>query len=168
MRVLFVCLGNICRSPTAEGIVRARLRAAGLESVVELDSCGTGPWHVGEAPDARAQQAAAQRGIDLSALRGRQLQDADFMRFDYLLAMDHSNLSVLESRRPAASEAHVGLLMDFAGEPGEQVPDPYYEGGFDRVYDMIERAADGLVVELQDQLQDRLQHQSPQRPETHR
>ncbi|ALM52164.1 low molecular weight protein-tyrosine-phosphatase [Halomonas huangheensis] len=155
MRVLFVCLGNICRSPTAEGIVRARLLAAGLDGLVEVDSCGTGAWHIGEAPDTRAQQAAAQRGIDLSALRGRQLQDDDFLRFDYLLAMDHHNLAVLESRRPVGGEAHVGLLMAFAEDAGAEVPDPYYEGGFDRVYAMIERAADGLVAELRQQLEAR-------------
>lgn len=148
MRVLFVCLGNICRSPTAEGLVRERLGAAGLGGIVEVDSCGTGAWHIGEAPDARAQQAAVQRGIDLSALRGRQLQDEDFLRFDYLLAMDHSNLAVLESRRPVDSDAHIGLLMAFSGDVEAEVPDPYYEGGFDRVYAMIEQAADGLVAEL--------------------
>lgn len=163
MRVLFVCLGNICRSPTAEGIVRARLHAIGLESVVGLDSCGTGAWHAGAAPDARAQKAASQRGIDLSALRSRQLRDDDFLRFDYLLAMDRSNLAVLDSHRPRACEAHVGLLMDFAGMPDVEVPDPYYEGGFDRVYEMIEGAADGLVAELQDRL-----HRSQRVPEKRR
>ena len=152
MRVLFVCLGNICRSPTAEGVVRQRLEEHGLADRVVLDSCGTGPWHVGEPPDARAQQAARKRGIDLSALRGRQLEAADFETCDYLLAMDADNLSVLERQAPANCQAHIGLLMEFAGEPGVAVPDPYYEGGFDGVYAMIERAADGLVATLSQRL----------------
>lgn len=152
MRVLFVCLGNICRSPTAEGVVRQRLEAHGLTDRVVLDSCGTGSWHEGEPPDARAQQAARKRGIDLSTLRARQLAHSDFETFDYLLAMDTDNLSVLERQAPAGCQAHIGLFMAFAGEPGVAVPDPYYEGGFDGVYAMIERAADGLVATLSQRL----------------
>lgn len=153
IRVLFVCLGNICRSPTAEGVFRQQVRALGLDDRVEIDSCGTGGWHIGEPPDARAQQAAKQRGIDISGLRGRQLCQEDFTRFDVVLAMDHDNLAELERRMPADSQASIGLLMEWAGEPGAAVPDPYYEGGFDRVYAMIERASQALAAELEQRLE---------------
>ena len=155
MRVLFVCLGNICRSPTAEGVFRRQLAAAGLADGVEVDSCGIGPWHVGKAPDARARQAAARRGIELDELRARQLSDADFERFDYLLAMDHDNLAVLEARRPADCTAHLGLFLAFAGEPDRAVPDPYYGGeqGFEEVLDLVEAASRGLVEEIRRRLE---------------
>ncbi|PAU75693.1 low molecular weight protein-tyrosine-phosphatase [Halomonas salipaludis] len=155
MRILFVCLGNICRSPTAEGVFRRRLADAGLSEVVEVDSCGTGGWHIGKAPDARAQAAARQRGVDVSQLRARQLDAADFARFDYLLAMDDDNLASLEAMRPDDCTAHVGLLLDFAGEPGRAVPDPYYGGeqGFDEVFALVERAADGLIEHLRQRLE---------------
>lgn len=155
MRILFVCLGNICRSPSAEGIMRLRLAEAGLADAVTVDSCGTGDWHVGKAPDARAQAAARRRGIELGSLRARQLEAADFERFDYLLAMDDDNLANLEAMRPADCSAHVGLLLDFAGQPGRAVPDPYYGGeqGFDGVLDLLERAADGLIDHLQQRLE---------------
>lgn len=152
MRVLFVCLGNICRSPTAEGVLRARLAAEGMLDRVAVDSCGVGSWHVGAPPDSRAQQAARSRGIELSGLRGRQLDRADFDDFDYLLAMDRDNLTALERQAPRNCRAHVGLFMAFAGEPQRSVPDPYYEGGFDGVYEMIERATDGLVADLKARL----------------
>ncbi|WP_168014253.1 low molecular weight protein-tyrosine-phosphatase [Halomonas salinarum] len=154
MRVLFVCLGNICRSPTAEGILRHKLEEAGLAGRVTIDSCGTGDWHVGKAPDRRATAAAASRGIDLSAIRARQLDRADFERFDYLLAMDHGNLADLSAMRPKGCDAHVGLFLDFAGREGEAVPDPYYgaEDGFGEVLDLVEAAADGLVEDLRKRL----------------
>ncbi|MBD3897434.1 low molecular weight phosphotyrosine protein phosphatase [Halomonas sp. ML-15] len=155
MRILFVCLGNICRSPTAEGVFRRRLEEAGLAEVVTVDSCGTGGWHIGKAPDARAQAAARGRGVDLSSLRARQLDAEDFVRFDYLLAMDDDNLASLEALRPADCDAQVGLLLDFAGEAGRAVPDPYYGGeqGFDEVLDLVERAADGLIDHLRQRLE---------------
>lgn len=155
MRVLFVCLGNVCRSPTAEGVFRRLLEARGLADRVEVDSCGTGAWHIGEAPDARAQAAAARRGVTLSALRARQLEAADFARFDYLLAMDHDNLAVLEARRPADCQAHIGLFLDFAGRPEQTVPDPYYAGeaGFEEVLDLVEAAARGLLAEIETRLE---------------
>lgn len=155
MRVLFVCLGNICRSPTAEGVFRRLLEARGLDGRVEVDSCGIGPWHVGKAPDARARQAASRRGVDLSALRARQLADEDFARFDYLLAMDHDNLAAMETRRPPRCEAHLGLFLDFAGRPGQAVPDPYYGGdqGFEEVLDLVEAASQGLLAEIESRLE---------------
>lgn len=150
MRVLFVCLGNICRSPTAEGVFRARLAQAGLHEHVEVDSCGVGHWHVGKGPDPRALAAARRRDIDISTLRARQLADSDFQHFDYLLAMDHDNLAEIEARRPANCRAHIGLFLDFAGERERVVPDPYYGGeqGFEKVLDLIESASDGLIEEL--------------------
>ncbi|MCK2182661.1 low molecular weight protein-tyrosine-phosphatase [Halomonas getboli] len=156
MRVLFVCLGNICRSPTAEGMFRRHLDQAGLAGRVEVDSCGIGPWHVGKSPDARAQAAAASRGLDLSGLRARQLDDGDFERFDYLLAMDHDNLAALEARRPADSAAHVGLFLAFAGLPDRAVPDPYYGGddGFEEVLDLVEAASRGLVEHVRRRLEE--------------
>ncbi|WP_163559078.1 low molecular weight protein-tyrosine-phosphatase [Halomonas sp. NO4] len=155
MRVLFVCLGNICRSPTAEGVFRRQLDEAGLSGRVEVDSCGIGPWHVGKSPDPRAQAAARRRGIDLAGLRARQLADEDFYRFDYLLAMDHDNLAAIEARRPADSAAEARLFLAYAGEPARDVPDPYYGGdhGFDEVLDLIEAASRGLVATLRERLE---------------
>ncbi|TFH85134.1 low molecular weight phosphotyrosine protein phosphatase [Billgrantia azerbaijanica] len=154
MRVLFVCLGNICRSPTAEGVFRRQLDEAGLADAVAVDSCGIGPWHVGKAPDPRAQAAARRRGVDLSGLRARQLDDEDFYRFDYLLAMDHDNLTAIEARRPPDSDAVVTLFLEYAGHPDRAVPDPYFGGeqGFEEVLDLIEAASRGLIVTLRDRL----------------
>lgn len=150
MKVLFVCLGNICRSPTAEGVFRRALEQAGLADDVEIDSCGVGSWHVGKAPDARAQQAALSRGIDLSSLRARQLTEQDFAEFDYVLGMDQDNLRAMRELKPDNSRAHVGLFLDFAGTPGAEVPDPYYGGdeGFENVLTMIETASAGLIQHL--------------------
>jgi protein-tyrosine phosphatase len=157
MRVLFVCLGNICRSPTAEGVLRHLLEARRLADRVTVDSCGVGSWHVGEPPDPRACEAAAARGVDLSGLRARQLTDGDFRDFDYLLAMDHHNLRVLEARRPADCRAHVGLFLAFAGQPERAVPDPFFGGGkgFEDVIDLIEAASRGLVDEITARLEAR-------------
>lgn len=150
MKVLFVCLGNICRSPTAEGVFRRTLEQAGMADAVQIDSCGVGNWHIGKAPDARAQQAALLRGIDLSGLRARQLSEQDFHDFDYVLGMDQDNLRAMRDLKPANSQAHVGLLLDFAGTPGAEVPDPYYGGdeGFESVLNMIEAASEGLIRHL--------------------
>lgn len=150
MKVLFVCLGNICRSPTAEGVFRRALEQAGLADEVQIDSCGVGSWHVGKAPDARAQQAAMCRGIDLSGLRARQLNERDFIEFDYVLGMDQDNLRAMHDLKPANSQAHIGLFLEFAGTPGAEVPDPYYGGeeGFENVLDMIEAASQGLIQHL--------------------
>lgn len=149
--VLFVCLGNICRSPTAEGVFRALCAREGLGERVRIDSAGTGGWHIGEAPDRRAQAAARRRGIDLAGQRGRQVSAADFGRFDYLLAMDRDNLAALRRLRPADFAGHLGLFLDFApGAPLRDVPDPYYGGvdGFDEVLDLIEAASHGLLAEI--------------------
>lgn len=150
-RILFVCLGNICRSPTAEAVARLRFEAVGL-GAVEVASAGTGGWHVGKTPDMRAQQAAAARGYDMRSLRAAQVRRQDFADFDLILAMDKDNLADLESRQPAIKQgAKLALLMDYApGRAGEEVPDPYYgEGdGFAHVLDMIEEAVDGLIAAL--------------------
>lgn len=154
MRILFVCLGNICRSPTAEGVFRQRLLDAGLAERVVVDSAGTGGWHVGKAPDARTQLAASQRGFDLSALRGRQVAAEDFQRFDLILAMDESNLAHLRRMHAGAAGAEVDLfLRRFDLSPAE-VPDPYYGGadGFDQVLDLIEQGADALLAEVRARL----------------
>ncbi|MEQ5801819.1 low molecular weight protein-tyrosine-phosphatase [Halomonas sp. H10-9-1] len=155
MRVLFVCLGNICRSPTAEGVLRHRLEAHGLAARVEVDSCGIASWHEGKAPDRRTCEAAARRGIDLSALRARQLRETDFHAFDYLLAMDHDNLRAMREQAPAGLDVHMGLFLEFAGLPDGAVPDPYYGGeeGFEEVLDLVERAADGLLEEIAGRLE---------------
>ncbi|TBV07142.1 low molecular weight protein-tyrosine-phosphatase [Phytopseudomonas dryadis] len=154
MRVLFVCLGNICRSPTAEAIMRQRLRQAGLAERILVDSAGTGGWHVGKAPDPRTQQAALRRGYDLSALRGRQVSADDFSRFDLLLAMDSSNLSHLQGLRPATASAELDLYLRRYRLALEDVPDPYYGGaqGFEQVLDLLEQASDALLSELKGRL----------------
>lgn len=148
LRVLVVCLGNICRSPTGEAVLRQRLALHGLADRVDVDSAGTGNWHVGEAPDGRSQRHAGRRGYDLSGLRARQVVDADYRRFDLLLAMDEDNLSNLERGRPPNASAELRL---FATAP---VPDPYSGGpeGFEHVLDLIETASDALVAELQARL----------------
>jgi protein-tyrosine phosphatase len=153
--ILFVCMGNICRSPTAEGVFRARARAAGLD--LHIDSAGTHAYHVGDAPDARATRHAAARGYDLSSQRARQVAADDFERFDYVLAMDHDNLEILCRACPAQHRHKVRLFMEFAARSGSQVvPDPYYGGpnGFDMVLDYVEDAADGLLAALRQDQED--------------
>lgn len=146
-RVLFVCLGNICRSPTAEGVFRTRAAAAGL--TVAVDSAGTGAWHVGETPDRRAQDEARRRGYDLSHQRARQVTAQDFHDFDLIFAMDRSNLANLKRLRPPDATAQVELFLDLLpDQPLREVPDPYYEDGFDMVLDLIEDGADALIARL--------------------
>lgn len=154
MRVLFVCLGNICRSPTAEGVFRHRAQQAGLAERVTVDSAGTSDWHLGKAPDGRSAQAAAARGYDLSSLRGRQVQPEDFARFDLILAMDHDNLSHLQKLRPAGSGAELDLFLRRYQLALDEVPDPYYGGadGFEQVLDLIEQASDALLAEIRSRL----------------
>ena len=154
MRVLFVCLGNICRSPTAEGVLRHKLCEAGLQAHVEVDSAGTGDWHVGKAADLRTRQAAQQRGYDLSALHGRQVQAADFNAFDLILAMDTSNLRDLQQLRPGNATAELDLFLRRYQLQLDEVPDPYYGGadGFEQVLDLIEQACEGLLCEIKGRL----------------
>jgi protein-tyrosine phosphatase len=146
-RILFVCMGNICRSPSAEGVFR-RLLAAEEVGQVEIDSAGTHDYHVGEPPDRRAVTAAARRGVDLSTLRARLLVAEDFERFDLILAMDDENLRELRRRAPTRAHERIRLVMEFA-ESGTRraVPDPYYGGpeGFEEVLDLLEEAAVGLL-----------------------
>lgn len=150
MRVLFVCLGNICRSPTAEGVLRHQLALAGLAGQVEVASAGTGDWHVGKPPDSRTQRAALLRGYDLSAQRAQQVSALDFSRYDLILAMDKSNLGHLEALQPAAGRAELDLFLRRYQGQLDEVPDPYYGGeeGFSQVLDLIEVACHGLVAEL--------------------
>lgn len=146
--VVFVCMGNICRSPTAEAVFRHYVDQAGLTDRIRIDSAGTHDYHIGEPPDPRTRQAASRRGYDMAALRGRQVGVADFSRFDYVLAMDENNLSILKRLRPQNAGAHLGLFLEFAQRHDErEVPDPYYggESGFERVLDMVEDAAEGLL-----------------------
>lgn len=154
MRVLFVCMGNICRSPTAEGVFRHRLAQAGLHEHVTVDSAGTGDWHVGKAPDGRSSQAALSRGYDLSSLRARQVQREDFQRFDLILAMDHDNLARLQALRPSSGGAELDLFLRRYQLALDEVPDPYYGGadGFEQVLDMIEQTSDALLVEIKGRL----------------
>jgi protein-tyrosine phosphatase len=154
-RVLFVCTGNICRSPTAEGVFRNLVEARGLAGQIEAESAGIGSWHVGEAPDARSQQIAQTRGIDLSDQRARSVEPADFDKFDLILAMDTGHYRSLERASPGGitgSTAKIRLFMDYFPETGiADVPDPYYGAGdgFARVFDMIEAASKGLLAEIE-------------------
>ncbi|GAB3685898.1 low molecular weight protein-tyrosine-phosphatase [Salinisphaera aquimarina] len=156
--VLFVCLGNICRSPTAHGVFRAHVAQAGLTGRISIDSAGTGDWHIGKPPDARATAVAAQRGTEIGDLRARQVTPADLQRFDYVLAMDDANLGALEqmASRAGQANARISLFGDFSARfHGEPVPDPYFGGerGFEQVLDMIEDAAAGLLDEIRARLQ---------------
>jgi len=147
--VLFVCLGNICRSPTAEGVFRDLVEREGLSDRITIDSAGTAAYHIGASPDSRAQAEAKRRGIDLSGLRGRQAHAGDFKQFDYLLAMDAENHSNLLAICPNDSEDKLHMFLDFAPQVGRRdVPDPYYDGRFDAVFDMIEAASQGLLADI--------------------
>ena len=151
VNVLFVCLGNICRSPTAEGVFTKLVREEGFAERIEIDSAGTAAWHEGRAPDERAQQAARNRGVELGHLRGRQVTVADFDYFDYILAMDSDNYANLTAIAPAGQRHKVRKFLEFAPQrPEEDVPDPYYGGasGFDHVLDLVEDAAQGLLTEI--------------------
>ena len=147
-KVLFVCMGNICRSPTAQGVFRKMVAEAGLEAHVQVESAGTHAYHVGEPPDARALQAAKRRNVEIGDLRARQITQDDFRDFDLILAMDWENLALLQQQCPRAHKHKLHLLMRFAGEhDAATVPDPYYGGpeGFNTVLDYVEDACQGLI-----------------------
>ena len=151
MRILFVCLGNICRSPTAEVVFRAVAAREAPDIVLEIDSAGTAGYHIGEMPDRRTRQAAARRGYDMSELRARVVEPRDFEYFDLILAMDRENLRALERRAPVPARERLRLFLEFAPEASiSEVPDPYYGGpnGFEDVLDLIESASRGLVEHL--------------------
>jgi protein-tyrosine phosphatase len=150
-RLLFVCLGNICRSPMAEGVFRHVIEEEGVAGLFQIDSAGLGDWHVGQAPDRRAQSAAHRRGIDISGQRARQVTHADYARFDLLLAMDDSNYQELVQLAPKEARHKIRYFLDFAPQLGTRdVPDPFYGGreGFDQALDLIENAARGLLADI--------------------
>jgi protein-tyrosine phosphatase len=150
-RILFVCLGNICRSPLAEGVFRHLADEAGVGDRFEVDSVGTGPWHVGEAPDRRMRETARRRGVPIDDLRGRQISAADFDRFDLVLAMDREVLGSLRRFTADGANPTARLFRDFDPDRGDgEVPDPYYGGpaGFEEVYDIVERTSRGLLSHL--------------------
>lgn len=153
--VLFVCLGNICRSPTAEGVFRARAEQAGLAGRLRIDSAGTAGWHAGKPPDPRTVKHALERGYDLSALRARQVKAGDLRDFDYVLAMDHDNRNMLLRMATPAQRDRVTMFLDYAPGCGlREVPDPYYgdANDFRRVLNLAEQAADGLLAHLRERL----------------
>lgn len=155
VNVLFVCLGNICRSPTAHGIFEQKVKNAGLQDEIVIDSAGTGGWHIGKSPDARASQFALERGYDLSHLRARQTDPSDFLTYQYILAMDQANLADLKRMKPSSYKGHLGLFLDFGDNPQyREVPDPYYGGddGFQLVLDLVENACEGLLLDIRQQL----------------
>lgn len=150
-KILFVCMGNICRSPTAEAIFSQLVKETGSQDRFEIDSAGTHAYHVGKPPDARSREAALKRGIDMQHLRARQVQADDFVRFDRLIVMDQANFNELKSRFPDQPHDKVSLMMSYAGHSSEtEVPDPYYGGedGFELVLDLLDDAATGLLSAL--------------------
>ncbi|HZH43744.1 MAG TPA: low molecular weight protein-tyrosine-phosphatase [Lysobacter sp.] len=156
MRLLMVCLGNICRSPMAEGVMRARLEESPLAGRVTFDSVGTGHWHVGHPPDPRAIATAARHGVDISGLRGRQLSLDDYYQFDWMLCADRFNLRAVRALAPADARARSALLLDWAGVlPEGEVPDPYTGNhkDFERVWTLLELAADGAIRRLRQELE---------------
>ncbi|WP_086932354.1 low molecular weight protein-tyrosine-phosphatase [Agarilytica rhodophyticola] len=149
--VLFVCLGNICRSPTADGVFQKLVNEAGLTESIEVDSAGTSSWHIGSPPDRRTIQAAKTRNYSLDHLRGRQVMTEDFAAFDYILAMDADNLHELETLKPVNYQGHLGLFLDFSTQQTyREVPDPYHggESGFNLVLDLVEDACHGLLTHI--------------------
>jgi protein-tyrosine phosphatase len=152
-RVLFICLGNICRSPTAEGVLRHLVAKEAPDLSIEIDSAGTADYHIGAPPDSRSQRAALRRGIDLSGLRARQVTQDDFSRFDLILAMDRDNLRELQAMKPGDSHAALKLFLEYAPELNlHDVPDPYYRdaSAFEEVLDLTSAASRGLLAKLKE------------------
>ena len=150
VKVLFVCMGNICRSPTAEGVFRHFVAEAGLTESVEVDSAGTHAYHTGDPSDARASAAAKRRGYSLAEIRARRVNDEDFEQFDYVIAMDRDNLAVLIDQSDAQHHHKISLFLEHSAGHDDEVPDPYYGGssGFERVLDLVEEASRGLLETL--------------------
>lgn len=158
--VLFVCMGNICRSPTADAVFRHYVQSAQLEHLIHIDSAGTHAYHIGEPPDRRSQQAALKRGYSMQGLRARRVAQEDFFRFQYILAMDRYNLEELQQNCPSQYSDRLGLFLQYSStwNAQQEVPDPYYGGshGFERVLDLVENASQGLLKHI---LQETLSHQ---------
>jgi len=155
VKVLFVCMGNICRSPTAHGVFRELVRNEGLGDLIAIDSAGTHAYHVGKPPDERAQATARSRGFDLSDLRARQVRPEDFIEYDYVLAMDDENYVTLEAQCPSEHLNRLRMFLEFAPEEGvREVPDPYYGGakGFEYVFDLVDAASRGLLQDIKRRL----------------
>ena len=150
VHVVFVCMGNICRSPTAHALFRKAVAAAGLCDEIAIDSAGTHAYHIGNPPDARATATALSRGIDMKDFRARQLCEADFEHFNYVVAMDRENLGLLEASCPPSAQGRLSLMLDWTEGWGDEVPDPYYGGeeGFVRVFDMLTEASQGFLAHI--------------------
>ena len=150
VRVLFVCMGNICRSPTAQALFREAVTAARLDDEITTDSAGTHAYHIGNPPDARATATALERDIDMTDLRARQVCEPDFEQFDYVVAMDRDNLALLEASCPPEAQDRLSLMLDWAEGWGDEVPDPYYgsDEGFIREFDMLTAASQGLLAHI--------------------
>ncbi|MFT5574018.1 MAG: protein-tyrosine phosphatase [Cryomorphaceae bacterium] len=154
VKVLFVCMGNICRSPTAHGVMHDKVLKRGLQSQIEVDSAGTHAYHEGEMSDPRSRAMAEQRGIDMDFIRARKISIVDYDQFDYILAMDQDNLDLIEHYAPDKHFAKIALFLDFALASGstdqEVVPDPYYGGGsgFEMVYDLVDKGCDALIENI--------------------
>jgi protein-tyrosine phosphatase len=154
IKVLFVCMGNICRSPTADAVFTHMVQQANLQHQIEIDSAGTHAYHIGEQADLRSQQAARKRGIDMSHLRARRVAANDFEKFDYILAMDRDNYTILKQACPRGQEHKLSMFLNFAPDLNvKEVPDPYYGGsnGFEHVLDLIEAASRGLLDDIRQQ-----------------
>lgn len=154
VKVLFVCMGNICRSPTAHGVFQHLVNTEGLADQIEIDSAGTHAYHVGESPDQRAQQTASRHGVDLSYIRARKINREDFAHYDYILAMDEDNLYDLQTICPPQYQSRLHLFLEFASDTSERVvPDPYYGGnrGFEHVFKLVDTAAKGLLDSIKQQ-----------------
>lgn len=154
IQVLFVCTGNICRSPSGEAVLRRMIDDAGLSDRISVDSCGLEGWHIGKSPDERSQTHALKRGYELASLRARQLSGDDFSRFDYMIAMDSGHLGDLTRMKPAVSATDIRMMMHYAGKPDTNVPDPFYDGpeAFELALDLIEEGCRGLLKQLQGKL----------------